>query len=204
MRNIILTIAVLVLLSLAGFLIYQHTQYAPLPAGPTPTVSGPAASTTREVAQEPTSTAKPATTTKPVVKVPPAEQVVVSSPDPWVEDLIALVNTARMVTLKESGTLDQIAASRALYVCQQDFVESVHTGFATYFGSTTFQYIAENLARNYDAAEDTEAGFMASPSHHANIVDPRYSYIGVAHVTCPTNNWGNKDITVQLFGGYAK
>jgi uncharacterized protein YkwD len=42
--------------------------------------------------------------------------------------------------------------------------------------------IGENIARGQDSPADVMSGWMDSPGHCANILDPRFELIGVGHV----------------------
>lgn len=43
-----------------------------------------------------------------------------------------------------------------------------------------YEYAGENLAVNFTDSSDVEAAWMNSPTHHANIVKPQYTKIGIA------------------------
>ena len=43
----------------------------------------------------------------------------------------------------------------------------------------SYKYAGENLAVYFTSAEDVYSGWLASPTHKANIIDPRYTEIGV-------------------------
>lgn len=60
-------------------------------------------------------------------------------------------------------------------------------------------YAAENLAVHYLTSEDVQKGWLASPTHRANIVNPRYTEIGVgiAHGQFESSD---SIIVVQMFG----
>ncbi len=53
----------------------------------------------------------------------------------------------------------------------------------------------ENIARGYTSPEAVVAAWMASPGHRANILNPRYTAIGVGHAV-----GGGQDYWVQDFG----
>ncbi len=42
-----------------------------------------------------------------------------------------------------------------------------------------YQYAGENLAMNFTDSSAVESAWMASPEHHANIVKPQYTQIGI-------------------------
>lgn len=51
----------------------------------------------------------------------------------------------------------------------------------TWIKNTGYRYrvSAENLAVHFQEVEDVQSGWMASPSHRANIVDPRFTETGI-------------------------
>ncbi len=61
------------------------------------------------------------------------------------------------------------------------------------------QYAAENLAVRYTQAEDVQQGWLLSPSHRRNILDPNYQDIGVGY---SQGTYKNEPaiFVVQLFG----
>jgi hypothetical protein len=63
----------------------------------------------------------------------------------------------------------------------------------------TYLYAGENLAVHFHEAEDVQAGWMASPSHRANIVNNRYTEIGVG-VATGTFEGVKSTFVVQMFG----
>lgn len=64
-----------------------------------------------------------------------------------------------------------------------------------------YQYvlIGENLAMNFITASGAHSALMASPSHQKNILNPKYTDIGLAVVNGDING-KNTNILVQLFG----
>jgi uncharacterized protein YkwD len=48
-----------------------------------------------------------------------------------------------------------------------------------------YVHLAENLATGYDSAASTINGWMASPDHKANILDPKFTDVGFA--VCKSN-----------------
>ena len=62
-----------------------------------------------------------------------------------------------------------------------------------------YQYAGENLAINFTSSEGVQEGWMASPSHRANIVNPRYSEIGIGVLTGQFEGY-ESTIVVQMFG----
>lgn len=62
-----------------------------------------------------------------------------------------------------------------------------------------YRYSGENLAVHYATAEDVHGGWLASPTHRANIVNPRYTEIGVG-VAIGSFEGAEATLVVQLFG----
>lgn len=61
------------------------------------------------------------------------------------------------------------------------------------------RYAAENLAVHFTDASDVQTGWMTSPSHRSNIVDPRYEDVGVG-VAPGRFEHRNTVFVVELFG----
>ena len=62
-----------------------------------------------------------------------------------------------------------------------------------------YLYSGENLAVHYTTAEDVQGGWLASPSHRANIVNSRYTEIGVG-VAIGQFEGAEATVVVQFFG----
>lgn len=62
-----------------------------------------------------------------------------------------------------------------------------------------YKYAGENLAVNFSDSGDVEEAWMASPSHRENIVNPKYTEIGIA-VATGTYQGRSTIFAVQMFG----
>lgn len=62
-----------------------------------------------------------------------------------------------------------------------------------------YQYAGENLAVNFSDSAEVERAWMASPTHRDNIVNPRYTEIGIA-VATGTYQGRPTVFAVQMFG----
>lgn len=102
------------------------------------------------------------------------------------------MNAVRAEPLAKSNVLTPLAAKRVHDLCTTHTFN--HDGFRDYFDATNYNYIGENLARNFADTQSIFDAFMASPTHKANILNAKYSYVGVA-TEC--------GIVVVLFGGYS-
>jgi uncharacterized protein YkwD len=106
------------------------------------------------------------------------------------QDVLALVNRDRAAAGLGAVTWDaklaDIARAHSRDMSEHDFVGHVspRTGTAldrVHKGGLTPELILENVGRAY-SAQEVEAGFMASPGHRANVVEPRATKLGVGVV----------------------
>lgn len=123
-------------------------------------------------------------------------------------NIVTLTNAARtslsLPTLTRSDVLDRAAQAKA-----EDMLANGYFAHTSPAGVTPwdwfkqvgygYTYAGENLAVHYATAEDVGEGWMASPSHRANIVNPSYSEIGVG-VAYGTFEGVPSHIVVQMFG----
>jgi uncharacterized protein YkwD len=105
-------------------------------------------------------------------------------------EVLALVNRDRATTgappVKWDERLAEVARGHSRDMAEHDFVAHVspRTGSAlerVHKAGLTPGLILENVGRAY-SAQEAEAGFMASPGHRANVVDPKATVMGVGIV----------------------
>lgn len=65
-----------------------------------------------------------------------------------------------------------------------------------------YSYAGENLAVHFSSTESLQEGWMASPSHRANIVHPKYQEIGIG-VALGTFEGVETTMVVEMFGAPA-
>jgi len=131
----------------------------------------------------------------------------VVSPEEAERQLLTLINRDRQRAGVPPVSLDDhltaIARAHARDMVEHDFVGHVspRTGGPVdrvHRAGLTPGFISENVGRGY-TPEEAEQGFMASPGHRANIVDPRPVRVGVG-VTFGAAVTGTKPMFVtQLF-----
>jgi uncharacterized protein YkwD len=68
-------------------------------------------------------------------------------------------------------------------------------------GYTDWHFAGENLAKNYNTADDLISAWLASPAHRDNLLSTKYHQTGVATVTGRTPVGELVTVTVQLFTG---
>ena len=111
------------------------------------------------------------------------------------DSLLERMNAARVgagsPTLVRDPELDAVALLRARDLLALDYFDHYGPGGESAFTELRargirYRVAGENLARNnHDDDETVTVAFeslMASPGHHANIVEPRYHRVGVAVV----------------------
>ncbi|HRY82778.1 MAG TPA: CAP domain-containing protein [Candidatus Moranbacteria bacterium] len=105
------------------------------------------------------------------------------------DKVIKLVNIARekegLEPLIQSDTLMRVAGDKL-----NDMIDNNYFAHTSPTGKTPwswfekenydYKYAGENLAINYESAEEQQAAWMKSPTHRKNILNPNYKEIGVA------------------------
>jgi len=147
---------------------------------------------------------KAATIVAPILLPGASTQASVITP----QNIVMLTNTTRHETsipqLVEDSVLDRAAQKKA-----EDMVTNNYFGHESPDGKTAMDLIlaegyparlaAENLAVRYTEAENVQSGWLLSPTHRENIVNPEYQDIGVGVANGPYKG-NNAIFVVQLFG----
>ena len=103
-------------------------------------------------------------------------------------EIILLTNAERaqnkVAALKESPLLDRSAQAKADDMAERGyFAHKDPQGREPWVwiqeAGYDYQYAGENLAVRFVDSQDVVAGWMASPTHRANIIKPSYTDIGV-------------------------
>jgi uncharacterized protein YkwD len=127
-----------------------------------------------------------------------------ASNDLSVERLLELANKDRAVhglpQLKLNPVLNLAASAKAYDMVENNYFsherpDGTHPWI--FLRSLGYDYVhaGENLAVNFNDAEELERSWMSSPKHRANILSPYYSEVGLAVVK---NN--RSTVIVQFFG----
>lgn len=122
--------------------------------------------------------------------------------------LVDLTNKARTDNNEEqlvvSETLTKAAQMKADdMAARQYFSHTSPDGTTPWYwfqkAGYDFTYAGENLAIDFTESSDIEKAWLASPKHKENIVDSRFTEIGIATKTA---QWQGRETTfvVQLFG----
>jgi len=124
------------------------------------------------------------------------------------QNIVDLTNQTRhsfgLKALNSNPRLAQAAQARA-----DDMMAKQYFSHTSPSGRTPWDFVSaagyaysllgENLAVHYHQAEDVEAGWLASPTHRANIVNPEFKDIGIG-VVRGTFEGQSSTIVVQIFG----
>lgn len=100
---------------------------------------------------------------------------------------------AGLSVLKWDSSLAQCAAVRATEATES-WSHTRPNGSEWYTVNSQVQY-GENLAKNYNSGENVVTGWMASPTHRANLLSSDFKTIGIA-----VYNYGGKWYWAQEFG----
>lgn len=165
-----------------------RTPLATDPATPEPTPTSPASPTAPD--------ATPSTVPDPVPVPDPAPE---PPPEPtMVDEIVTRTNAERAaaglapLAVSACGT-EQAVARTALLVAENRFE---HDPLEPILAACPVRAVGENLALGYPTATAVVAGWMGSDGHRANILNPRYTEIGVG---CTTGRRGA--LCAQVFLG---
>lgn len=137
---------------------------------------------------------------KPVVK-----QIQVIAPKPVLDvpTLFADINKERVAAglpaLIETPSLETSAAAKCADMEARDYwAHNTPDGKTpwTFFTTTWPHKEGENLAKMFQDSESVTQGWMNSPTHKANILEPSFTNVGYAICNGPQVN-----LVVQHFGG---
>ena len=175
---------------------------APVVVAPAPVATLRAPAAVAITAPSPTAVATP--TARVVLAEPPSPVVATttttsstptttaaSTPAAVAQEIVAQVNAQRaqagLAPLTVGASLTQMAAIQAgnmarLGVMSHDLPGTATPGLADRASFVGYNYatLGENIAFNYPDANSVMAGWLASPGHRANILNPNYTEIGVS------------------------
>ena len=104
------------------------------------------------------------------------------------EEVIRLVNDARikygLKPLEIDQDLMELAEFKSTDMYENEYFSHISPKYGKIFKYITdnlgYSYTGENIARYGMNPEEVTNGWLASPSHRENILDPNFKYIGVA------------------------
>lgn len=122
----------------------------------------------------------------------------------YAETLVTLANKSRTNDLKVNVLLAKAAQAKALDMAAKGYFSHVTPEGKTpweWINEAGYNYIyaGENLAVNFDNSEDVNNAWLNSPTHRANIINSKFTEIGIATADGLYN--GRKaTYVVQMFG----
>lgn len=124
------------------------------------------------------------------------------------EEVVKLVNRSRtennLPTLTNNAKLAAAAKAKADDMIKNDyFAHTSPTGVAPWAwmkqSGYQYKYAGENLAINFTNAKEEHSAWMKSKTHRDNILNQKYTEVGVAVVTGKIDG-ESSIVTVQMFG----
>lgn len=102
-------------------------------------------------------------------------------------------------TLIESPSLNREAQKRAEKLCRDN--SWGHDEWYSYVKAAGFNYGGENLVRTTGNEYNMIEGWVNSPTHFSNIIQPRFTHTGFGRVSCDNYQGETGNIlVVNLFG----
>lgn len=124
------------------------------------------------------------------------------------DDFYTLVNDERVQEgldpVVENSSLNQAARAKAEHMFSHDYWAHVAPDGTTpwdFFAEVNYDYTyaGENLAKDFNTSAGVVAGWMASPSHRSNLLNPEFEEMGIAVVNGVLDG-EETTLVVQLFG----
>lgn len=103
--------------------------------------------------------------------------------------VLDLVNKERakqgLSALKGDSTLNKVASAKASDMKNKNYFDHNSPTYGSPFEmmktfGVTYNYAGENIAKGYDSASSVMQGWMNSPGHRANILNPNFTHMAVA------------------------
>ncbi|MFA5131123.1 MAG: CAP domain-containing protein [Patescibacteria group bacterium] len=122
--------------------------------------------------------------------------------------ILSLTNESRIANdvspLNSNAILNQAAQSKAEDMLINDYFSHTSPDGRmpwNFVNRNSYAYtlVGENLALNFLGADDAHAALMASPGHKKNILNPKYTDLGLAVVNGKING-EETNILVEIFG----
>lgn len=131
----------------------------------------------------------------------------------WIEDVIRIVNKERsdsgLHPLSECSALDRAAQLHSQDMNSRDFFDHTNPDDKThsdrirltgYFGKSKSRWTGENIAAGFKDATSVMAAWMKSPGHRANILNSKFTHLGVGIASSRSDSIYGGYIWTQNFG----
>lgn len=101
---------------------------------------------------------------------------------------------ARRVALRQDACLQRFATRQAKAMARSQDLR--HQDLGPIMRSCRLSMVGENVAYGFTSGKAAVAGWMASPGHRANILNPRYRLLAVGAAKASNGQW----YSAQVFG----
>jgi uncharacterized protein YkwD len=140
-------------------------------------------------------------TPAPVPPAPPTPPVTTPAPsvsDTYESDVVAATNVERtsrsLVPLTPQACVDSYAEAQAQRMASEN--RMYHQDLGPVMADCGLRMTGENVAYGFRDGKTVTAGWMASPGHRANILEPGYRLLGVGAAQSAGGVW----YSAQVFG----
>ncbi len=131
----------------------------------------------------------------------------------WIAEVVAIVNTVRAASglgpVSECSTLDKSALLHSQDMNSRDFFDHTNPDGKTpsdrirltgFYGKAKSRWTGENIAAGFTDATSVMAAWMKSPGHRANILNSKFSQLGVGIASTRADSLYSGYIWTQNFG----
>lgn len=144
---------------------------------------------------------KSGATRRPRVRTTSAAALTSPTPTPsYADRVLALTNVERsrrgLRTLALSSCADGFADSWAATLVSRGALS--HQPMSPILSACRARAVGENVAFGYRTADEVVQGWMASPGHRANILNPTFSHVGVGAEATATGRWYGVQVFLTL------
>ncbi|GAA4677770.1 hypothetical protein GCM10023226_13770 [Nocardioides nanhaiensis] len=127
-----------------------------------------------------------------------AGQAARTTPTSYAQQAFAATNTqrkaARRVALGKNACLQRYATRQAKAMARRQSM--FHQQLGPIMSACKLSMVGENVAYGYTSGRAAVAGWMGSPGHRANILNPRYRLLAVGAAQASNGQW----YSAQVFG----
>lgn len=121
-----------------------------------------------------------------------------TTPASYAQQAFAATNTkrtvARRVALRKNPCLQRYATRQAKAMARRQSL--FHQQLGPIMSACKLSMVGENVAYGYPSGRAAVAGWMGSPGHRANILNPRYRLLAVGAARASNGQW----YSAQVFG----
>lgn len=137
----------------------------------------------------------------------PGQVITIPDKDTFVEnyekEVVSIINEIRLKNglgkLNENWELSRVARFKSLDMSNYNYFSHTSPTYGSPFDmmknfGISYRYAAENIAKGQSTPQKVVNAWMNSPGHKANILNPKFTKIGVGYVK-------DKNIWTQMFIG---